>query len=103
MQVSDVFFLPSHREGLCLSIIEAMNFGLPIVTSNVRGCQDLVEDGKNGFTADKNDYMRYADIFKKLINDAELKRQLGKNSKEMAPIYDIENVKKQLEEIYKVI
>ena len=103
MQVSDAFFLPSNQEGLCLSIIEAMNFGLPIVTSNVRGCQDLVEDGKNGFTADKNDYMRYAEIFKKLINDAELKHQLGKNSKEMAPIYDIENVKKQLEEIYKVI
>ncbi len=103
MQISDIFFLPSNQEGLCLSIIEALNFALPIVTSDVRGCKDLVEEGKNGFTADKNDYIKYAEIIRKIIKDKQLQDKLSQESKQMAPIYDIENVKKQLEEIYKVI
>ena len=46
---SDLFFLPSHQEGLTLSIIEALSLGLPVLTSNVRGNKDLVSDGVNGF------------------------------------------------------
>lgn len=103
MQISDVFFLPSHREGLCLSMIESMNFGLPIVTSNVRGCKDLVEEGNNGFTADKNDYVKYAEIIKNIIEDEKVKSQLSAGSVKLAPKYDIENVKKQLEEIYNIL
>lgn len=101
MQVSDVFFLPSHREGLCLSMIEAMNFGLPIVTSNVRGCKDLVEENKNGFIAERNDYIKFAEYITMLFSDKNLYNQMSEHSKQLAPMYGIENVKKQLEEIYK--
>ena len=101
MQISDAFFLPSHREGLCLSMIESMNFGLPIITSDVRGCKDLVEDEVNGFVADKDDYVRYAEVIRLLMQNNELKTKMGEQSKSMAPIYSIENVKQQLEEIYK--
>ena len=100
MQVSDIYFLPSHREGLCLSMIESMNFALPIVTSRVRGCQDLVEEGKNGFLEEKNDYLAYAKDIKKLATDTELYSAMSARSKELAPTYSIENVKKQLEDIY---
>ena len=101
MQISDVFFLPSHREGLCLSMIEAMNFGLSIVTSNVRGCKDLVVENENGFIGDKNDHDFYAEMIKKLIENPELKQAMGDKSKQLAPNYSIENVKNELEEIYK--
>lgn len=100
MQVSDLFFLPSHQEGLCLSIIEAMNFGLPIVTSDVRGCKDLVVEKENGFIAGQNEYERYAGFVKQLIEQPDLKENMGKKSEELAPTYSIENVKKQLEDIY---
>ena len=100
MQISNVFFLPSHREGLCLSMIESMNFGLPIITSNVRGCQDLVEDGKNGFIAEKDDYKKFAELIFKLMNDENLKNRMGEESKQLAPQYSIENVKKELEAVY---
>lgn len=46
---SHVFVLPSYREGTSRSILEAMAIGRPIVTTNVPGCKQLVEDGKNGF------------------------------------------------------
>ena len=101
MQISDVFFLPSTQEGLCLSIIEALNFGLPIVTSDVRGCQDLVVVNENGFTAQKNDYEYYAKVIKQLIKQPDLRQSMGEKSKQLAPQYSIENVQKQLEDIYK--
>ena len=102
MQVSDIFFLPSHQEGLCLSIIEALNFGLPIVTSSVRGCKDLVVDYGNGFVGDKDDHQYYARVINKLIQNSELKAQMSEKSKQLAPQYSIENVQKQLEDIYNI-
>lgn len=103
MQISDIFFLPSHREGLCLSMIEAMSFGLPIITSNVRGCQDLVNHKKNGFIGEKDDYIYFAKVINNLIEDSELKQEMGQQSLNMAPEYGIENVKNQLENIYNEI
>ena len=45
----DVLVLPSYREGLSKSLIEAAAMKLPIITTNVPGCRDVVKDGFNGF------------------------------------------------------
>lgn len=41
--------LASYREGLSMSVMEAMASSLPVIVSNVRGCKDLVNDGDNGY------------------------------------------------------
>jgi len=46
--VMDIFVLPSYREGLGLSILEASAMGKPIVATNIRGCREAVDDGKTG-------------------------------------------------------
>src|SRR5699024_898347 len=48
LNIADVFIFPSFREGLPVSIMEAMANGLPILASNIRGNKDLVTDGVNG-------------------------------------------------------
>lgn len=100
MQVSNVFFLPSLREGLCLSIIEALNFGLPVLTSKVRGCKDLVVQNRNGYLADAKDYKEYARLIKKLMKDKKVCERISKNNKLSAEEYSITNVIAQLENIY---
>lgn len=46
--VMDIFTLPSHREGIGISILEASAMELPIVSTNVRGCREAVDDGVTG-------------------------------------------------------
>jgi glycosyltransferase involved in cell wall biosynthesis len=52
----DLFILTSNYEGLPMTIIEAMSYGKPIVASNVGGISEIVENGKNGFTCDNDEY-----------------------------------------------
>lgn len=102
MKACDCFFLASHQEGLTLSIIEALNFGLPIVTSNVRGNQDLVENEKGGFVCEQNDHLAFANSFKKLINNKDLCEKMKQINLQNASQYDVDFVKQQLEKIYEV-
>lgn len=45
----DLFLLPSHREGLNVSIQECLSLGIPVITTKIRGCKDLIIEGYNGF------------------------------------------------------
>jgi glycosyltransferase involved in cell wall biosynthesis len=51
----DLFVLPSHREGFPRAAMEAAASGLPIVTTDVRGCRQVVEDGLNGLLVPARD------------------------------------------------
>ena len=52
----DLFILTSNYEGLPMTIIEAMSYGKPIVASNVGGISEIVENSKNGFISDNDEY-----------------------------------------------
>ena len=101
MTASDVFFLPSHQEGLTLSIIEALSLGLPVLTSDVRGNRDLIADGVNGFVCNQNDFKAFAEKLMVLKNNKNLREKMSKENKIYAKKYDIDVVKKQLSEVYK--
>ena len=101
MQVSDLFFHASHREGLTLSVMEAMSFGLPCVVSNVRGNRDLIVSGKGGFIAEPEDAKAFAIEIENIFNDKDLRKQFSEFNIEESKKYTIEKVKQQLEEIYK--
>ncbi len=103
MIASDMFLLPSYQEGLTLSIIEALHFGLPVVTSTARGNKDLIEDGVGGFVCSPNDYVTISEKIKQLIKYEELRKNMCKHNLNVASNYDIEVVQKQLEEIYNEI
>jgi glycosyltransferase involved in cell wall biosynthesis len=62
-QSNDVFVLPSYREGLPKSALEAAACGLPLILTNVEGCRECVDDGKNGFLVSPRDS---GDLFNKI-------------------------------------
>lgn len=72
-KVSDVFVFPSYREGLPVSLMEAMAAGLPVVCSNIRGNSDLIEYGKGGYLVSPSDVDEFAKRIKELRTDSSLR------------------------------
>ena len=77
MALMDVFVLPSWREGLPRSAIEAAASGLPLVLTDIRGCREVARDGVEGFLVPVRDPVRLADAVLRLLEDPELRRRMG--------------------------
>ena len=60
-KAADVYLLPSLREGLNVSVIEAMSSRLPCIVSDIRGNRDLIDDEKGGFLVEPLDYKSFAE------------------------------------------
>jgi glycosyltransferase involved in cell wall biosynthesis len=79
---SDAVVLPSYREGLSMTLMEAAALQKPIITTNVPGCKDLVVDGDNGFLCKAKDASDLAHSMEKLILLPENERdQMGINGR----------------------
>lgn len=78
---SHIVSLLSYREGLPKALIEAMAVGRPIVTTNVPGCKECVEDGVNGFLVPAKKSRKAAECIDRLLSDAELRQQMGAASR----------------------
>lgn len=76
-QSAHIVVLPSYREGLPKSLIEACAVGRPIVTTDAIGCRDCVDEGINGFKVPVGNGTALAEALEKLINDSELRKQMG--------------------------
>lgn len=72
-----IFVLPSYHEGLPRSVIEAMAVGRPIITTEVPGCRETVEDGVNGYLVPAKNMKELADAMEKLIVSRELRARMG--------------------------
>lgn len=81
---SHIVCLPSfYREGIPKALIEAASCGRPLVSTDMPGCREIVRDGHNGLLAPPRDPARLAEALGKLIGDAELRKTMGRNGREM--------------------
>lgn len=74
---ADIVCLPSYREGLPKSLIEAMAIGRPIVTTDVPGCRECVKHEYNGLLVPVKTVSELALALDKLLSDNELRIQMG--------------------------
>lgn len=77
---ADVFLLPSHFEGMPMTIIEAMGTGLPVVASQVGGVPDMLRQDVSGLLV-PCDAKAVCDACARLVQDQELRRKLGENAR----------------------
>lgn len=96
-----VVVLPSYREGMPKVLLEAQALGRPIVTTDVPGCREAIENGKTGFLVQVKDEYSLADAIEKLISSDELCVEFGRNARLLAEQkFDIEQVVKTHMNIY---
>lgn len=84
---TDIFAFPSHHEGFPLALTEAMSYGIPAVGyKQCPAVNELIQDGKNGFLAEDG-AGPLAAALKRLMENAELRRQMGKAAKHSMEAY----------------
>ncbi|MCM8805080.1 MAG: glycosyltransferase family 4 protein, partial [Candidatus Omnitrophica bacterium] len=98
---ANIFVNTSETEGICFSFLEAMCFGLPIVTFDVGGNKDVVENGKNGFLVKFGDINNFSKYIIMILTNENLKTNLNKNSyKILKNNFDLNNISKKLINLY---
>jgi len=97
-----IICLPSYyREGLPKSLVEAAACGRAIVTTNLPGCRDVVQDGVNGLLVPARDVSSLAVALKNLIDNANLRRRFGAAGRKLAASeFDLNIVIEQTLDVY---
>jgi len=80
---SHVAVLPSYREGLPKSLLEAAACARPIVATDVPGCREIVHHGENGILVPINDAEALADALGTLLADANMRKRMGTKSRQL--------------------
>ena len=83
LQQASIVCMPSYREGLPRVLIEAAACGLPIVTTDVPGCREIVDDGVNGLLVPPRDGPATAAAIARLVDNPDLRRRMGEASRAM--------------------
>lgn len=101
LKASDVFVLPSHHEGVPMALLEAMAFGLPVITTPVGGIPDVVKDGREGLLIEPGNIEQLTAAMRTLIEDEPRRLAQGRLARARAERFDVEHYATQLETIYR--
>lgn len=103
-KMSDIFILPTREDIWGLVINEAMEFGLPIISSNMAGAaHDLMVDGKNGYVFKSEDVDELCKKLEKIILDKNIREKFGSESKKIIRNYSIRSMTDRHLEIFNSI
>lgn len=100
--LSDIYILPSYYEGLPISILEAMSYAMPIISTNIGGIPEIVKEGINGFLVRPGNKAELKSAIDRLIADADLRKKMGNKSQCMVQQYLPKAVIPQLAEVYRL-
>lgn len=101
-KAADIFCLPSTNMGESFGIVnlEAMASGVPIISSNLGGIPDIVEDGKNGLLVKPGDSKSLADAMIFLLENEDARKKMGNDGKMKVEDYSWKKIAEKTEEIY---
>jgi N,N'-diacetylbacillosaminyl-diphospho-undecaprenol alpha-1,3-N-acetylgalactosaminyltransferase len=99
----DVYVLPSYREGVPRTLLEAASMAKPIVTTDTVGCREVVDDGINGILVPVRDSEALAKGIAILLDNPAMRERMGRAGREKAVReFDVRHVVQQYLELYGV-
>lgn len=101
--IGDLFVIPSENESFGLSALEAMACGVPVISSNVGGLPELVQDGVNGFTSPVGDVKKMASDAITLLTDDERWKVFSENARRRAEEFETSRIVSQYEALYEQV
>lgn len=100
LSVLDVFTYPSLHEGMGSAILDAMDFGLPVVATHVDGIPDIVERDVTGLLVPPADSEGLAESLLRIYRDPELRQRMGRAGRERAGRFSPERMAELYLELY---
>lgn len=100
LNISDIYLQPSRTEGLSLSIMEALNYSLPVIGTRVGGIPEIVHEGENGYLFEKENVEELADRIEILVNNREVREMMGRKSKVISSRFTLADGVEKLASIY---
>jgi len=100
---ADIFVLPSYNEALPMALLEAMSWGLPVITTPVGGIPELVTQAKNGLLVDPGDIKQLSEAIQSLIEDENLRLSMGSTARVSVTPLDVKNYFYSLMCIYRSV
>jgi N,N'-diacetylbacillosaminyl-diphospho-undecaprenol alpha-1,3-N-acetylgalactosaminyltransferase len=79
-----IFILPSYREGIPRTLIEAASMGKPLIAADSVGCREVVDHGKNGYLVPVKNHAALGEAIERLINDRHAQKAYGEHSRAKA-------------------
>jgi len=103
IKTADVFVLNTAYEGLSHQILEVMDIGIPIVTTNAGGNPELITDGVEGYLVEFNDVNKIAEAITRVLNHPESKERIVQSARLKSKRFVKEEVIKQIAKLLKSI
>jgi N,N'-diacetylbacillosaminyl-diphospho-undecaprenol alpha-1,3-N-acetylgalactosaminyltransferase len=102
LAITDIFVLPSYyREGIPVTVLEAMAMGLPVVATDVPGCREAVVAGETGFLVPPRNVDELVGAIQKLVEDPALRRRMGQAGRaRVVQHFAVERIVEQYLELY---
>ncbi len=100
-QAADIYVLSSYREGLPLTLFEAMASGLPVVASPVNGVPYEIKEPENGFLVKFGDNQKFKTRILEILDNKALATKISKNNIKRSKEYDWDIISKKTLKLYK--
>jgi glycosyltransferase involved in cell wall biosynthesis len=98
---SSLFVISSRFEGLSMSLLEAMSFGLPVVSFACPcGFKDVISSGVNGVLVPEGNVELLAEMIVKMINNLELRKEIGNNARIRSLDFKLEVLAKRWKQLF---
>lgn len=102
LENSDIFVLPSYNEGLPIAILEAISYGLPVISTRVGSINEAVINNYNGYLIEPGNVDTLTSTLEKLTIDKDIRIKFAKNSEELAiSKFDEKNYHKKISLYYR--
>ncbi len=95
-----VIVLPSYREGMPKTLLEAAASGRPIITTDTPGCRDIVRDRVNGLLVPPRDVVALIEAMRRLGENHSLRERMGHASRTRATAFSVEDVVEHTLRVY---
>ncbi len=101
--MSDYFILPTYHEAMPMTILEALSYGKPVISTPVGGIPEVIEDNKNGYLFTPGDMTQLKKIIFEVLHDSSKYGSMSKQAMNSARNFYPESIKTELEKLYSEI